>query len=269
VILLAAWILSCLLMLVCFVQILYLESMRLRTREFAALEFFKDVLERRLGYETEEGALVFSLIKHTLLVFIGALFVTSAANAKQDWRALGEGFLLGWGVMIGACYVLPQILYRRSAGRWVAPLTPLLRFIALLFRPLTALLQFMHSLFELSHPLESPERQNSSEEIEALISAGEEEGIIEKEDSKLIQNVVAFGDKRVREVMTPRPSIIAVSVDSPLNELRALIKEHQFSRIPVYEGELDRVCGFVHVRDLYELDEAEQRSKTVRDVMRA
>ena len=74
-------------------------------------------------------------------------------------------------------------------------------------RPLVGALGFFQSLIELAQP-DAPAAENgtSAENIEALISAGEEEGLIEKEDRKLIQSVVAFGDKTVREVMTPRPN---------------------------------------------------------------
>ncbi len=265
---LLAFVLAAVLCLVCFVQVLYLESLRLRTREFEALTYFKEELQARLGYETEQGAFVFSLMKHTLLVFCGAAFVAAAAARGEGWQGLAEGFVAGWLVMMGAAYVLPQILYRRSSGRWALPLVPLLKFFALLFRPLTMLLGFLQSLFELSAAEEAEDRQDAAEDIEALISAGEEEGIIEKEDSRLIQNVVAFGDKRVREVMTPRPSIVAIEAAEPLESLRRLAKEQQFSRIPVYEGTIDRMVGFVHVRDLYELDDEQRRARSLRDLMR-
>jgi putative hemolysin len=268
-ILVLALALLALLTLVSFVQLLFLEALRLRTREEEALAYFKEELQDALGFETEAGALVFSLIKHTLLVFTGAAFAAATLLAASGWPSALEGFALGWLVMMVASYVTPQILYRRTRGGWVRPLTPLLRFLALLFRPLTFALGFLQSLYELSEPeAEEDKPADPSEEIEALISAGEEEGIIEKEDSRLIQSVVAFGDKRVREVMTPRPSVVAIPVERSLDDLRALARAEQFSRIPVYVGSIDRIIGFIHVRDLWELSETDQRSKQLRDLLR-
>lgn len=258
-----------LLTVVSFVQLLFLESLRLRTRELEALEYFKDELQSALGFETEAGALVFSLIKHTLLVFTGAAFAAATLLAASGWPSALEGFALGWLVMLAASYLAPQILYRRTRGAWLRPLTPFLRFLALLFRPLTFALGFLQSIYELSEPAEEEDNPaDSSGEIEALISAGEEEGIIEKEDSRLIQSVVAFGDKRVREVMTPRPSVVAIPADRALDDLRALARAEQFSRIPVFEGSIDRIIGFIHVRDLWELSEAERQTKQLRDLLR-
>lgn len=258
-----------LLALVSFVQLLYLESLRLRPREPDALEYFKEELQERLGFDTEAGALVFSLIKHTLLVFTGAAFAAATLFAAPGWPSVVEGFLIGWLVMLAAAYLLPQLLYRRSQGRWLRPLAPLVRFLALLFRPLILLLRLLESLYELSEPAPAEDKTaDPAGEIEALITAGEEEGIIEKEDSRLIQSVVAFGDKRVREVMTPRPSVVAISANRTLDELRALARAEQFSRIPVYEDNIDHIIGFIHVRDLWELEEADSQEKTLRDLLR-
>lgn len=267
--LLLALALLALIPLVSFLQLLYLESLRLRSRDSEALAYFKDGLQEALGFETEAGALVFSLIKHTLLVFTGAAFAAATLLAAPGWPSVLEGFALGWVVMMVSSYVVPQVLYRRTQGAWLRPFVPFLKFLALVFRPLTFALGFMQSLYELSEPAkEEGEETDVAGEIEALISAGEEEGIIEKEDSRLIQSVVAFGDKRVREVMTPRPSIVAIPADRTLDELRSLAKAEQFSRIPVYEGSIDRIMGFIHVRDLWELSESEGRTKALRDLVR-
>ncbi len=256
-----------LLALVGFLQLLYLESLRLRTRESRALAWFKESLQPQLGYETEQGAFVFSLVKHTLLVFCGAALVL-ASPAGGGWLARLEPLAAAWLVMIAASYVIPQALYRRSSGRWLTALVPFFRLLEILLRPVTLTLGFLEKLFELSEPEPEEPPSSGAEEIEALITAGEEEGILEREDSRLIQNVVAFGDKRVREVMTPRRSIVAIGVNATLKDLRRLAKEQQFSRIPVFEGDIDRMIGFVHVRDLFELDDEHRHSKTIRDLMR-
>ncbi len=80
--------------------------------------------------------------------------------------------------------------------------------------------------------------------------------------------MVAFGDKSVRQVMTPRPSIVAIDKDKSLDDLRQLAKNEQYSRIPVYSGEVDRIIGFVHVRDLFELDDELREGRTVESLMR-
>jgi putative hemolysin len=165
-------------------------------------------------------------------------------------------------------YLIPQVIYRRSSGRGLLPLAPVLRAVALVARPLIWSLEFLQSLFELGPGDHPAETARPDEHIEALITAGREEGILEEGDRELIQSVMAFGDKTVREVMTPRPKIVAISQDASLEELRQLVIHEQFSRIPVYETDIDSICGFVHVRDMFEVDEAERATRKVRDVMR-
>ncbi len=256
--------------LVTFVQLLYLESLRLRPRDLPSVKFFKETLEDKIGVSVEPGSDAFSLIKHTLLVLLGLLFYAWIAdNNPFSGAAFWQAAVASWFTLIGAAYVLPQILYRRTSGRWVLPLVPLLRAMALMVRPVVALLSFLQSLVSLTDTAAEPgEPPSPAENIEALITAGTEEGLIEEEDRKLIQSVVEFGDKVVREVMTPRPKIVAIAADATLEALRTLVINEQFSRIPVYEQNIDQIVGFVHVRDMFELDEEDREHRTVRELMR-
>jgi CBS domain containing-hemolysin-like protein len=253
-----------------FVQLLYLESMRLRTRDLPALDFFKDTLEDKIGLKTEDGAGAFSLIKHTLMVLLGIFFFAWFA-AEEPWNAgiFVQSVLAAWLVMIGVAYALPQWLYRRTSGRWLLPVLPLLRGIAWVARPCVALLGFFQSLIDLADDSKTTEEQpTSAENIEALISAGQEEGLIEEQDRELMQSVVEFGDKVVREVMTPRPRIVAIPAASTLEELRQLVITEQYSRIPAFEKNIDQIAGFVHVRDMFELEEDERARRLVRELVR-
>jgi CBS domain containing-hemolysin-like protein len=248
--------------LVTFVQLLYLESLRLRTRDLPSLEFFKDTLEDKLGLKTEQGAGAFSLIKHTLLVLLGILFYA--------WIAVfWEAALAVWLTMVAVAYALPQLLYRRTTAQWLVALVPLLRALAWIAHPCVAVLGFFQSLIDLADDGDTPEEEPTpAENIEALISAGAEEGLIEEEDRELIQSVVEFGDKVVREVMTPRPNIVAISAGSTLEQLRQIVITEQYSRIPVHEQSIDQIIGFVHVRDMFELEESEREHRTVRELVR-
>src|SRR5207249_7605553 len=121
--------------------------------------------------------------------------------------------------------------YRRTSGEWLLRLVPVLRAIALVGRPCNAVFGFFQSLIELADDSQATaEEPTAAENIDALISAGTEEGLIEEEDRELIQSVVEFGDKIVREVMTPRPNIVAISADAMLEQLRQLVITEQYSR---------------------------------------
>jgi len=265
-----AAVLAVLLALTTYVQLLYLESLRLRMRESAALEHFKEVLEDRIGLKGDRGVLVFSLLKHTMLLLLGVdMFAMVDMQRGPLWGAFLEAGGAAWLVMLVCAYVIPPALYRRASGRWILPVVPLLRLLALLVRPLVGMLEFFQSLARLGHNGETAQEETTpAEHIDALITAGAEEGIIEEDDRKLIQSVVAFGDKRVREVMTPRPNIVGISQESTLEELRQLVINEQYSRIPVFDGDIDHIVGFVHVRDMFELDAEAREARKVKELVR-
>ena len=87
--------------------------------------------------------------------------------------------------------------------------------------------------------------------------ANEEQGLIEGDERRLLQSIVDFGDTLVREVMTPRPDMVAIGVEATYDELRALFREQEYSRIPVYNENLDNIVGFVFIKDLLRLDAPE------------
>jgi putative hemolysin len=115
---------------------------------------------------------------------------------------------------------------------------------------------------------EKSEEQRTEEGIEALVEQAEEEGIIEPEQADLIEQVVEFSDKRVREVMTPRPDIVAIPSDATLEELHAKFVETRFARMPVYEKSLDDIFGVVYAQDLLHIADQDLPKRKVRELAR-
>jgi putative hemolysin len=95
----------------------------------------------------------------------------------------------------------------------------------------------------------------------------EHEGLIEGEERKLIQSIVDFGDTLVREVMTPRPDIAAIPEEATIGELRALFREEEYSRFPVFKASLDNIAGFVFIKDLVALGAADD-TRTIASIIR-
>ncbi|MCR4443078.1 MAG: hemolysin family protein [Peptococcaceae bacterium] len=90
----------------------------------------------------------------------------------------------------------------------------------------------------------------TEEEIIELVTAGQEDGVIHQEEKTMIHGVFEFTDTLVRDVMVPRPDIVAVEKGTSLPRLIEIIKKEQFSRIPVYEKDIDSILGIVHIKDL-------------------
>jgi len=104
-------------------------------------------------------------------------------------------------------------------------------------------------------PDEAAEQAN--ETAKAYIDTAEQEGLIEGEERRLLQSIVDFGDTLVREVMTPRPDIVAIRDTATVGDVRALFLEQEYSRFPVYKDSLDNIAGFVFVKDLVVLSTAD------------
>jgi CBS domain containing-hemolysin-like protein len=143
----------------------------------------------------------------------------------------------------------------RSLVLWALPLT----FPILISTTIARLL-------ESTEP--EPEPPSPQENLVELIATGEQEGLIEKGEREMLQSVVKFGDKVAREVMTPRPEIAAIEINSSIEYLRGLFRTKRMTRYPVYSGQMDHVEGFVSVRDLMELSPEEQKRATLRDLVR-
>jgi CBS domain containing-hemolysin-like protein len=101
----------------------------------------------------------------------------------------------------------------------------------------------------------------------AMISPRDEPQIAEGEERRLLKSIVDFGDTLVREIMTPRPDIVGIHDDATIGELRALFREQEYSRFPVFKDSLDNIAGFVFVKDLVGLD-SRNDDRPVRSLLR-
>ena len=260
---------SLLLVLYSYVSRLYSEKGRFLVRGSKDnVEFFEEQIEPALGITMEKAELTFPLLVQMDLVLLVLLMASWNLWQPLRWEGLLRGgFLVVLDVILCA-QVIPAILLTRTRGQWLRSCTRILRTSILLVSPLVAFSQIVESLVSLGKEEEEAESPSPSENIEALMMAGEEEGFLEKEDRQLIQSVVEFGDKTVREVMTPRPEIVAVPAETTVDQLKQMLTKRRFSRIPVYAGDLDHILGFVHVMDLFALSDAEASTETVRRFVR-
>jgi len=146
---------------------------------------------------------------------------------------------------------------------------PAVRRLVYLALPLTFPILISTTMSRLLESTEQePEVPSPQENLQEFIEAGEQEGLLDKGEGELVQSVVEFGDKVVREVMTPRTEIAAIEVNAPVEDLRKLFREKRLTRYPVFAGQLDHIEGIVSVRDLMELPPEEQAQVTIRSLIR-
>ncbi|MGA8222891.1 MAG: hemolysin family protein [Candidatus Acidiferrales bacterium] len=238
-----------------------------RVREH--LETFELEVEPRFKMERRQASLAFSLLTRLWLVLVAAVTARGVIFfVPGTWEAAVEMVFFLAGEVIVAMQFLPALLLARAPGNWVAPFVPLVRTFVLFIWPVQAVLQLLISVLHLSEEEEAGPAVEQQQAIEALVDAATEEGIIERDDARLIEQVVEFGDKRVRDVMTPRPDVVAIRAGATLEDLRDLVVETKYSRLPVYEKSLDDIAGIVMARDMLEVPDSEAAHRAVRELMR-
>jgi len=106
------------------------------------------------------------------------------------------------------------------------------------------------STINLEKYLPRPANKMTSADIKTMAEVSEQEGSLKGDEREIIENVIEFGTITVREIMTSRVNIAAVSVDASLDEVLELIKEKGVSRMPLYENDLDNIIGVIHAKDV-------------------
>jgi putative hemolysin len=234
------------------------------------LEIFETEIEPKLRINRRSGGRTFRILGHFMLAFL-VLETTRGVVyfVPGRWESFLEFCVFLTLEVVIAMHFIPDTLLYRTDGRWLLPLLPIIRGGMWLVWPARVFLEGAESLARISeHEPEKTEEQRTEEGIEALVEAAEEEGIIEPEQADLIEQVVEFSDKRVREVMTPRPDIVAISADSSLKELHAKFVDTKFSKMPVYEKTLDEIYGVVNAQELLHIADADLPRRRVRELAR-
>jgi CBS domain containing-hemolysin-like protein len=256
-----------------YIQRVYSEFGKILSREVQeTLDAWEQRIEPHLGLSREHCALCASVLKQLTLGLIalelGALlFIRPAHPGLPTTGEIAQSVLALVLVVVFAYQLIPSLLFNRTRGLWAVRLLWPIRLLLWLVTPVTIFIRFFFSVAALTLAPASPE-EATAVDVEALIEAGEEEGILEQSDSDLVRSAVEFGDKLVREVMTPRPEIFAVPESTTIEHFLELLRQHNYSRVPVYSGSLDNITGLAFSHDLLQIADDEARTRTVSTILR-
>ncbi len=231
----------------------------------------------RLGFYLEDPIQLFVPARLILGLIFSLATMFIAMLIAELGRLQGIGLLLLLvAVFILVCeHVVPMLIVRKNPERVLEILLPPFDVAARFVQPLTtALVQLIVSeRRDRTEPGAAGNGQAGGEDggeaAHAYLEAGEEQGLIERDERKLLQSIVDFGDTLVREVMTPRPDMVAIPVEATLDELRTLFREQEYSRVPVFNENLDNIVGIVFVKDLIGLPETASPNATPQDDLRS
>ena len=254
---------------------MYSEMGKFLSRDFQDnIDVWEEEIEPRLGLGREQLALSsavlaqLSLAAITLILGI-LLFDKGGKPAAPTAPEIAQAAFAVVLVIVVFNRLLPYIFFTRTRGKWLLRFLWPLRILFAIFLPLTVVISFLLSIVGLAGAASSVKEVDASgAAVDALLEAGQEEGILEEEDHDLIRSAVEFGDKVVREVMTPRPRIFAVPEEITVEQLLTLLEAHPFSRVPVFAGTMDAITGIVFAHDTLQITDIDAHTRTVGSIAR-
>ena len=188
-----------------------------------------------------------NLVNTAVAVLGTSLVVTSMGNTSEAVLLSTLGVTL---VLLIFGETIPKtISWRRSETVAFAVSRPL-TFVEFILTPGTRLLQALSSLCNRLLGITGAPPEIGEEEIRTLISVGAESGVVAQNEAELLEKVFRFGDRQMREIMTPRPEIIWLERGITLENFLALYAQHSHTRFPVYEGSTENVVGILSSKDV-------------------
>ena len=193
-----------------YISRVYAEFGKILSREVQEnLDAWEEKIEPHLGLTREHAAISAAVLQQLALGVIAlefgaVLFDRGPHMGRPTYGEIAQAVLGVVLVVVFCNQVLPWLLFERTRGRWAVRLLWPIRLLLWLMTPITVLIRFFFSVVTLAEEPATPEEE-AAVDVEALLEAGEEEGILEETDRDLVRSAVEFGDKLVREVMTPRP----------------------------------------------------------------
>jgi CBS domain containing-hemolysin-like protein len=214
------------------------------------------------------AAILTQLSLACVTLLFGMLIFYHRVVAQRPAAEIAQA-VLGVIVVILLCnQFLPFVFFTRTRGEWIVRWRGVLRVLFYLMTPVTLFLGFLLSIAALAEAAPKTQDETVLGAVDALIEAGEEEGILEESDRELVRSAVEFGDKLVREVMTPRPRMFAVPGETTLEEFLRMLETEDYSRVPVYEGSLDHITGIAFAHDLLRIRDEDAGKSTVASIQR-
>ena len=151
--------------------------------------------------------------------------------------------------------ITPKIVAKAYSTNISMAVVKIVHFLSKVFMPITSILMFASKIIAkiLGVKIDNIALLITEEEIKSVVNVGEEEGVIEEEEKRMIHSIFEFTDTAVKEVMVPRTTVFAIEATKTLEEVWDNILANGYSRIPVYDGRIDNVIGVFYIKDLFNI----------------
>jgi len=213
----------------------------------------------------EETALAVEFLRIVIILALAVYgyVVFGGWEARPLWL-----FLAALAVYAAGLDLVPRLLVLAAKPALMRMFLPAFPFVRILASPILVVSRRLIAREEQREEQEE-DREASEEEIETFIDEATEEGIIDRDEDELLRSVVEFGDRVVREVMTPREAMVCIRRDATIDNLKDLIIRDKYSRIPVYKDRLDNIDGIVMAKDLLEYADEKHKGLPIEALIRS
>jgi putative hemolysin len=192
------------------------------------------------------------LVGNTIVLLTTQSLATWVALSYGIWRPVLTSTVVTTVVLLVAGEIVPKMIVVQDAPKWAGRFARFLRLVSVVLQPITWTILTLTSWFIrlFGGRSEKTGPYVTEEDIRSLVNVGEKQGVLEEEEKEMIHSIFEFGDTAAREVMTPRTDMVCTSADNPVRAGVEIVAREGYSKLPVYEGNIDHIVGVVHDREL-------------------
>jgi putative hemolysin len=237
------------------------------------------ILQRNSNGKTKKLVKLIDERNHYLTtILVGNTVVILAAQSLATWAAIDSGVVrpvltaavIMTLVLLIFAEIVPKMVVVQDAAKWAPRFAPLLQVMYVLLRPITwTIVTFVSWVIRLFGG--DPNKAGpyvTEDDIRTLVNVGEKQGVLEEEEKEMIHSIFELGDTVVREVMTPRTDMVCADAADPVREGVDIVIREGYSKLPVFEENIDHIVGVVHDRELLVYVSRGEQQKPLRDLMR-
>ncbi len=211
------------------------------------------------------------LIGNTIVLLTADSLATWAAINYGIWRPVLTATVLMTVALLVFGEIVPKMIVVQDANKWAPRLASFLQVVNTVLRPVSWTIVTVTAwiIRRLGGDPHSAGPYVTESDIRTLVNVGETQGVIEEEEKEMIHSIFEFGDTVAREVMTPRTDMVCADVSDPVSRGVELVIKEGYSKIPVFEEDIDHIVGVVHDRELLGAVSRGELQAPLRTFMRA
>lgn len=183
---------------------------------------------------------------------ISTLLFTACIKGNASLAATVSSVVMTVTILIFG-EITPKFLGKDFADSYSMAVVGIVRFLMITLTPLTALFSLWKKLVSKVFKRDNSSSSITEDEIITMVEEAQNEGGIDEHEGNLIKNAIEFNDLEVSGILTPRINIVAISDDTPIDEISEIFRTSGFSRLPIYHDTIDNIIGVVHEKDFYRL----------------